>query len=394
MNALRLAWLHLTFYGLRSCLIVGCLAISLLVPLVLRAVVPQIEAELNRRARQTPVVIGASGSPLDLTLHGLYFRASELQTIPFARWQQINRGGFAEAVPLHVRFHVESGQQRLPIVGTHLEYFQLRGLALRAGAGLERIGDCVLGADAAQALGLEVGDQVLSTPKSFLSIAADYPLRMNVRGVLQRAGTPDDQAVFVDLKTAWVIENLGHGHQDVTQSNDPNLVLEKTTAGTVASAAVLPYTEITEDNLASFHFHGDVSQFPITAVVVLSGEQKQQDLVAGFATRQKDLQVVFAQQTISQLIAVLFQVQWLLLFVVLFVAVATFCLFGMVIGLTMHIRKAEMDTMFKLGASRGFTAAMHASEILLLLGSAFGIAFALSELLSRLLSGGIYQWWT
>lgn len=388
MDAIWLAVLHMRYHWMRTTLLVGCLTISLLLPLVLRQLAPKIQAELHRRAKQTPLVIGSVGSPLDLTLHGLYFRASDLQTLKFGNWQEFQRKGFEAAVPLHVRFQVD----RIPIVGTHLEYFQFRKLKLASGEVFGRLGDCVLGAKAADELGLNVGDQVISNPKSFLSIAADYPLRMNVVGVLEYVDSPDDLAVFVDVKTAWVIENLGHGHQDVIGSEDPNLVLEKNEQGTVASAAVLPFTEITDQSIASFHFHGDQSEFPLTAILILSEEQKVQDLAAGFASKLPGLQAVLADKTVSELISVVFQIQQLILATVIFVALATFSLFGLVIGLSLHIRKDEMETMFKLGASRGFTFSMLAAEVSLILVLAMGSSFLLSHFLTDLLGESLYRW--
>ena len=38
---------------------------------------------------------------------------------------------------------------------------------------------------------------------------------MQVVGVLEPSYTADDGAIFVDLKTAWVIQGLVHGHQDM-----------------------------------------------------------------------------------------------------------------------------------------------------------------------------------
>lgn len=388
MDAIWLALLHMRYHWKRTTLLVGCLTISLLLPIVLRQLTPRIQAELHRRAKLTPVVIGSVGSPLDLTLHGLYFRASDLQPVTFGDWQEFQRQGFDAAVPLHIRFQVD----RFPIVGTHLEYFQLRQLKLAQGKVFGRLGDCVLGATAAKELGLSVGDHVISNPKSFLSIAADYPLEMNVVGVLEHVDSPDDLAIFVDVKTAWVIENLGHGHQDVTRSDDPNLVLEKSEQGTIASAAVLPFTEITDQSIASFHFHGDQSKFPLTAILILTDDQKVQDLAAGFASKLPDLQAVLADKSVSELISIVFQVQQLILATVVFVTLATFSLFALVIGLSLHIRKNEMETMFKLGASRGFTFSMLASEVTLILVISIGFSLLLAQGITNLIGGSFYRW--
>ena len=65
---------------------------------------------------------------------------------------------------------------------------------------------------------------------------------MKVVGVLM---TTDDEAVFVDIKTAWVIAGLAHGHTDVTAPGAESGVLAVEGDKIVANASVLSYTEIT-----------------------------------------------------------------------------------------------------------------------------------------------------
>ena len=116
-----------------------------------------------------------------------------------------------------------------PIVGTSLEYFDFRGLHIAAGAGLTRLGDCVLGAAAAEKLRLHPGDKLMSDPENVLDIAGSYPINMHVAGILAAAGTADDGAVFVDLKTVWLIMGIMHGHQDIAKAApaaDPSLDIE------------------------------------------------------------------------------------------------------------------------------------------------------------------------
>jgi hypothetical protein len=76
---------------------------------------------------------------------------------------------------------------------------------------------------------------------------------MYVVGVLNSSHTPDDRAVFVDIKTAWVIAGLGHGHTDLATTTDQQNILEQRDGTIVASAKVVQYTEITPDNIDSWH---------------------------------------------------------------------------------------------------------------------------------------------
>ena len=63
---------------------------------------------------------------------------------------------------------------------------------------------------------------------------------MRVTGVLAATGTADDEAVFADIKTAWLIEGLAHGHDDVADAE----VLRQEAGNTVANAAVRVFNEV------------------------------------------------------------------------------------------------------------------------------------------------------
>ena len=69
-------------------------------------------------------------------------------------------------------------------------------------------GECVLGSTAADVAGVGLDGHVYSAPETVFDLAGVYPLKMKVVGVLKPAGTPDDLVVFVDVKTAWIIEGL------------------------------------------------------------------------------------------------------------------------------------------------------------------------------------------
>jgi hypothetical protein len=104
-------------------------------------------------------------------------------------------------IPMYVRFKARGH----PIAGTTLDYFEFRGLKIDQGRQFAVLGDCILGAKVAKSLALKPGDSLISSPESLFDLAGVYPLKMKVAGVLKKSHTSDDLAVFVDLKTAWVI---------------------------------------------------------------------------------------------------------------------------------------------------------------------------------------------
>ena len=169
----------------------------------------------------------------------------------------------AQAIPMYVRFH----SQGYPIVGTGFDYFAYRGLRVVEGRQIATLGECLVGARVAASLGVGPGDAIISSPESVFDIAGVYPLKMPIAGVLAFADSPDDDAIFVDVKTAWVIEGLGHGHMDMTTNEAQPGVLAVEEGNVVANASVLSHTEITPENPDSFPFHGDPARLPTAALV-------------------------------------------------------------------------------------------------------------------------------
>ena len=70
--------------GGQSAVMILGLALALYLPLVTHRLVDEFDRTIGARAANTPLVIGPKGSRFDLALHGLYFRARNNGTVPYA----------------------------------------------------------------------------------------------------------------------------------------------------------------------------------------------------------------------------------------------------------------------------------------------------------------------
>ena len=186
-------------------------------------------------------------------------------------------------------------------------------------------------------------------------------------GVLEKSHTSDDLAVFVDLKTAWVIQGLGHGHQDVTQLKDPTLVLKRTESNISATAKLFHYTEITEKNMASFHFHGNLSAYPIGAVIAVPYDAKSGTILRGrYLSKKETQQIVKPEEVIAGLLQNIFRIKNVLDAVIAVVALATVLAVILVFALSLRLRQREIQTIFKIGCSRMTIVKLLAAEIMII----------------------------
>lgn len=371
--SLHLALRYVARHRLQTWLLAGALGLMLAVPLSLRLFLRAAETQLRARAEQTPLVLGARGSALDLMLAALYFKPQTLPPLDLAAVEALRADGLAQAIPLHLRFHAQGA----PIVGTELDYLDFRGLRLAAGRLFVRLGDCVLGAAVARERGLKPGDAVFSTQEQVFNLAGAYPLKMRVTGVLAPTGTADDAAVLVDLKTAWLIAGLAHGHDEVSG----DAVLKQEEKGTVANASVRLFNEVTEANLNSFHFHGDAGRFPVSAVLVLPRDAKAEAILAGRHLDPKlPAQLIRPGDEFRALMATLFRVERLVLAVLAVAAVAALAVAILVFALSFRLRRREFQTLEDLGVARGALARVKALEILLTGALGLALAAALAAL--------------
>jgi putative ABC transport system permease protein len=360
MDSLYLAWRYLSFYKARSLVLICCITIIAALPLVLETLVDESERQLSSRAQSSPLLIGAKGSSLDLVMNSLYFSDEQPEPITMAAIDQVWDSGLAAPIPLHIRYKART----YPVVGTTLDYFDFRQLEILQGQMFALIGQCVLGAEAARTLNLGPGDTITSSPEAMFDIAGVYPLKMTIAGVLSESNSADDRAVFVDIQTAWIIGGLGHGHTDVTRTQDESVILKKDAANVTANAKLMQYQEITEDNIDSFHLHGDPADFPLTAVLAVPVDDKSATILQGrYLDTDNPYQIVRPAEVIDALLATIFKIRTVLDGIIVLVGFATLLSLVLVFSLSLRLREKEIDTIFKLGASRATVTCLLGAEI-------------------------------
>jgi len=363
MDSLYLAWRYLSYNKVKTFILIGCITILAALPLSLEILLNESERQLSLRAESSPLLIGAKGSALDLVMNSLYFGDEVPETITMAAAEQVMDTDLAGPIPLYIRFHARG----VPIVGTTLDYFDFRQLEIANGDMFTMLGQCVIGAEVAMKLNLKPGDSIVSSPETLFNIAGVYPLKMKITGVLAPAHSADDLAVFVDILTAWVIHGLGHGHKDVTKTTDSSVILKREKGIVTANAKLMQYTEITEENIDSFHLHGDPAGFPLTAVLAVPYDKKSGTILQGrYLGKETPYQIVQPKEVIDTLMANIFKIRNVLDTVIMLVGTATMLALILVFSLSLRLREREIDVIFKLGCSRATISRLLGAEILII----------------------------
>jgi putative ABC transport system permease protein len=390
-DSLYLAWRYLRHHRTKTLLLVLSLSVFIGLPLVMRAMSRATQESLLSRAESTPLLLGKKGSSLDLVVESLYFQLKDVEPLSQADVDEIHATGLALGVPIRTGLAARG----FPLVGTSLDYFSFRGIRVATGRGLAMMGECLIGANAAASLDLAPGDSLLTSPSTLFDLAGVYPLKLRVVGVLEPTHSPDDDAVFVDLKTAWVAEGLGHGHQDLARAGS-DVLLRRQDDAVTANAKLVQFNEITEANVDGFHFHGDPSTYPVSAVIAVPPDDKAGILLRGRFVDDPARQLLRPAQVIDSLNEQIFRFERILRIIVWIVGLATAVMFVLVMVLSWRLRADELRTMTRLGCSRWKAAQIMGAEILLMIGASvalaalfgFGMAQFGEPLLQRLILRG------
>jgi putative ABC transport system permease protein len=373
-----LALRHLAHHRGRTSLIAVAVALAAFLPLALDRLVTRYGASLRGRAATTPLLIGAKGSRFDLALAALYFRGRVTDKLPLAYVDAVRDGGLALPIPLALG-RSAGGH---PLVGTAIEYFDFRGLRLAAGTLPQFLGDAVLGAEAAAALDLAPGETLLTDRGNVFDLTKGYPLRMRVVGVLEASGTADDLAVFCDVNTCFVADGLGHGHvaADLAPAEarlEPDGGDDAGDGGAVVyNASLVEYVEITDENIDSFHFHGDLETFPLEAILAVPHDAKSATLLKGRLRLDDDVQALVPSDAVEELLTFVFRLKQFFDTHSLLVALAVAAFLALVVLLSLEVRRREFETLRRIGCARVAIPAMITIELGVALAAGLLVALA------------------
>ena len=378
-DLLYMVWRYLAYNRIKTIILILSITLIVFLPAAMRILVEQSAAALTARAEATPLLVGAKGSPLELVLNSLYFESDTPPVMGYGESERVADSGLATAIPIYNRFEARG----FPVVGTTLDYFDFRGLRFAAGGQMVTIGECVVGSEVAAKLEIDPGDSIISSPESVFDLAGAYPLKMSVVGVLAPAGTPDDRIVLVDLKTAWIIEGLAHGHQELTDPEAAGAVMGRGEKGIVANASLVQYNEITPDNIDSFHFHGDSSGFPITGVIAVPANTKSGTLLRGrYLGKDEPMQIVRPGEVVDDLLATVLTVQRYVAAGVVLIGLSALATAVLVFMLSLRLRRREIETMRRIGGARGRVLTLLAGEIAAVVMASLLLAGGLTALVS------------
>lgn len=364
MTDTRLVLSSLRARPLSSGITIGMVAVSVALLLVLLGMRQSARAAFERGTGNMHLLVSADPSPLVAVLNGVFYANAPANPISWAKYQQI-RGSFpwAWAVPTQQG----DSYRGLPTMATTPEFFsRFEPVAgepwrLEQGRFFEKPFEIVLGAQAARATGLRVGQKLTLMHGSGGSREggdehaghehAEYPFV--VVGILEPTGSAHDRALFVDLESSWIL----HAHDRRERAGVEGL----TTAADL----------VDEDRKIT----GLMLRLPTRAGSDSSAAMQQQ-----FDTLRRDTAIVVAQpaQQVERLFAIVGNIDGLFLGMAAVVLVCAAVSTMLALYNSMNERRRQIAVLRVLGASQGRVFGLVVTESMLigLAGAAAGVGLA------------------
>ncbi|MDR0391705.1 MAG: ABC transporter permease [Planctomycetaceae bacterium] len=218
MSLWKIAWRSIQHRSLASGLTAFSIGLGVALVVAVIVIYGVLDQTFKRSAQGYDLVVGPpKGSALDTVL-GVVFYANQLtDTIPYNYFKQIDTGRYSShvevAIPMAIgeRLMALRGLQIIattPDFFTKLRYLNDRPYTFYNGENLKpgiRF-DAVLGYTAAKLTKLKIGDTFKATANAVVS-SDNYPepAQFTVVGILDPTGTPNDQAVFINLEGFFVM---------------------------------------------------------------------------------------------------------------------------------------------------------------------------------------------
>ena len=208
MNLFFIALKSLRYRWKTQLLSLILISLSIGILWVMREINLQSEQKLKDNLAGTDLVIGAKGSPMQIILSAIYHLDAPTGNIPLKqaeRWMK--HPMIREAVPLAYGDYA-GGFKIVGCTPNYLDWYQVQ---IASGKIFDQTGEAVLGADAAQGLGLKIGDEFSGQHGDEHAEGGHGNYR--VVGILEKSHSVMDQLILCSIESVWAVHEEAHSHE-------------------------------------------------------------------------------------------------------------------------------------------------------------------------------------
>ena len=265
--------LSLLLKSMRSRLIpTSLVTISLMASMVLLLSIERIqqgaEEGFNQSISGVDAIIGPRSSSIELVLYTVFHLGRPTNNITTKTVNDVKlRGDISWLVPIalgdsHKGFRVVATE---PNYFEHIKNANGQPLVFSKGVAFAELSETVLGSDVAEKLSYRVGSKIQITHGSVESVGSKHDdFSFVVTGILNKTGTPIDQAIFLDLKGYELLHLGWKSGKKIFNLDDINL-------SSLPEDALIPKTVTAafiglKSKLTLFNFSKNIREYPKEAI--------------------------------------------------------------------------------------------------------------------------------
>ena len=219
MSNFMLVFSYLRARVLLTSLTVISVALGLALATIVLMLSSQTQRTLNTETANWDIVVGATGSPLQVVLNSLYYLDAPAGNVNISVWKRLQNDPVVERV---IPLTMGDNYFGSPIVGTIPDFFA--GRSPSQGDKLFAQGQCfskpfeiVAGARVAAMNRLQLGQKIIGAHGWGRSNDFHPQFPYTVVGILAPTGTNLDRAVYTDYHSTWIV----HAHPDADEQPEP-----------------------------------------------------------------------------------------------------------------------------------------------------------------------------
>ena len=230
----KIAYRSIQFRAVSSILTAFSMSLGVAIVVTVIVIHGVLNDSFNKGAQGYEFIVAAKGSPLDVVLSTVFYLREPVGDVP-AHYLRVFQGReplvveeethqfpntFEAAIPVSIGHHFRGAT----IVGTTPEFFtKLRYMDNREyrfiqGENIKYDGiyTAVIGSRASKRTGLQVGDKF--EPEGVPDDDCDHHEPFTIVGILAPTGTPNDNAIFVNIEGFYDMHGHGHGHDHSSEA--------------------------------------------------------------------------------------------------------------------------------------------------------------------------------
>lgn len=262
MTLLRIALKSARFRRTSLLLTIFTIAISVTLLLGVDKIRKESKSSLLNTVSQTDLIVGARSSPTNLLLYSVFRIGNATNNVTWETYEEI---AAQDEVAWTVPISLGDSHRGFRVMGTTSDYFDFyrygnqQNLALDEGERFEEVYDAVLGADVANELGYEVGDEIIISHGLVSVDFADHDDKpFTIVGIFDKTGTPVDRTVHVSLAG---IEAIHVDWQSGSRSN-VTLTAEQALQLDLTPEAITAFLVGLENRAQTFQVQREINDYP------------------------------------------------------------------------------------------------------------------------------------